>query len=49
MKPFLLVLFIAAFALTFTACKKKTCPAYNENQEEVYKIKGKKHKKARLY
>ncbi len=49
MKPLLILLLIAVFAMLFTACKKKTCPAYSENQEEVYKIKGTKHKKAKLF
>jgi hypothetical protein len=32
------------------ACKKKTCPAYNENLKEEYKINKKaKHKKARMF
>jgi hypothetical protein len=37
-----------AFCMGNYSCKKKTCPAYQEDQKEEYKIKGKR-KKARLY
>jgi hypothetical protein len=40
---FILICFVGSFS-----CKKKTCPAYQENQKEEYKIKGKR-KKAKLF
>lgn len=30
------------------SCKKKTCPAYQEDQKEEYKLSGKR-KKAKLF
>jgi hypothetical protein len=46
-----IILILTIFMLTNQmACKKKTCPAYNENLKEEYKInKNTKHKKARMF
>jgi hypothetical protein len=49
MKKLFIALTITSIIFNYS-CKKKTCPAYNENQEEVYKIsKNQKHKKAKLF
>lgn len=50
MKKTILILFSIVFFVTVYSCKKKTCPAYDENQKEEYKIKpNAKHKKERMY
>jgi len=48
MKYFFLFLFMLFFCLGNYSCKKKTCPAYQEDQKEEYKLKGKR-KKAKLF
>lgn len=40
---FLMICYVGSFS-----CKKKTCPAYQEDQKEEYKLKGKR-KKAKLF
>lgn len=47
MKLILIIFIMICFAGSFS-CKKKTCPAYQENQKEEYKLKGKR-KKAKLF
>lgn len=47
MKFTLIIFIMICFVVSFS-CKKKTCPAYQENQKEEYKIKGKR-KKAKLF
>lgn len=50
MKKSILLLITFLFIIsTSYSCKKKTCPAYNENQKEDYKIKNTKRKKAKLF
>ena len=46
-KNLLLLLLIASLASN-TSCKKKTCPAYDENKKEEYNLKGTR-KKAKLF
>lgn len=47
----LLLLLTVLFCMnTLNSCSKKaTCPAYDENQKEDYKIKKSKRKKAKMF
>ncbi|MBL7790253.1 MAG: hypothetical protein JNL75_10535 [Chitinophagales bacterium] len=49
MKYSFLFFFMMIICLGNYSCKKKTCPAYQENQKEEYKIKNQKRKKAKLF
>lgn len=49
MKYSILVFLVMFFCLGYYSCKKKTCPAYQEDQKEEYKIKNQKRKKAKLF
>jgi len=48
MKKILLAIIVLGF-MGNTSCKKKTCPAYQENQKEEYNLKTSKRKKAKLF
>ncbi len=43
-----LIVFLMICCVGSFSCKKKTCPAYQEDQKEEYKLKGKR-KKAKLF
>lgn len=45
----LLILILLGLCAGNYSCKKKTCPAYQEDMKEEYKIKNQKRKKAKLY